>query len=256
MTENTEQNETYDRELPEMVPGSDGMYMISAKDGMDMGPIVLQAFMAKLREAADKADLTVKVEPTQGVLMIWWYPKEDDNTFIEDLAQHMTVVLAGDMTVGLDAIGLTHEQLVEGLKLVSTIRKSVIDVKNVEGDETGVTTVQIIWSPKVGLASMAEWNEGMDRTNEQPVEEEASYFDRVIEELSKIERGTTRANKSRMMQSVDVESMPELMQFFEPAGQVHQKELRITYSSMNSEMVISWRPLWEKGDAWPLNEGE
>lgn len=255
MTENTEQNETYDRELPEMTPGSNGMYMISAKDGMEMGPMVLQAFMAKLREAADKAELEVKVEPTQGVLMIWWYPREEP-TFLDDLAQHMGAVPAGEMTVGLETIGLTYVELIEGLAGVSVRKQNVINLKDVEGDETGVTTVQIIWSPKAGLASMAEWNEGMDRTNEQPVEEEASYFDRVIEELSKIERGTTRANKSRMMQSVDVESMPELMQFFEPAGQVHQKELRITYSSMNSEMVISWRPLWEKGDAWPLNEGE
>lgn len=351
MIENTEQNTNEERELPEMVPGSSGMYMISAKDGMEMGPMVLQAFMAKLREAADKADLEVKVEPMQGVLMIWWFPAAEvgtDDTFMYDLGRHMNVVPEGEMNVALGMIGMTSEELIDGLKIISVAKSKHITVSDVEGEPR----VLISWKPWA-RAMLSEFDAALDRTNEnvsefysvvegafdldsntpilehviywekletwvdemfhthgdgflvvprtnllpydegydqlkelfekacsklalkgkmelhgptdyirfewQPltpedIEEERTYLDAVFEDIIKEPRGTTRANKARMMQSADVETMGELAPFFETFGQMHELEIRLAYSILNAEAVIDWRPLSEKEQSWPVEE--
>lgn len=137
---------TYDQTLPEMVPGSNGMYSISAEDGIKMGPKVLQAFMQKLREAAEIAQLEVKVEPLRGILMIWWYPKEE-STFLTDVLQHMSAVPEGTMQAERKLIFADDvknlEQLVEFFKMVSQTRAMHIEIK----DTLDTDYLEIVWRP-------------------------------------------------------------------------------------------------------------
>jgi hypothetical protein len=206
--------------------------------------------MQKLREAADSADLEVKVEPMQGVLMIWWFPKVE-KTFLDDVVQHMGAVPEGELEATEEQLfvgGVTNlNELYEYFNTVAAVKQSSIWIN--EAQQLGGTKhLKIRWEPR-----------DCDSSNEHPeeaAENEQTYLERIFDEMGEAERGTTRANKARMMQSVDVENMLELMKFFETFGQLHEKELRIIHSGMNAEAVISWRPLSEKTTVWPLGDGE
>jgi len=164
MTEQNNPEET--NNLPEMTPGSNGMYSISAADGIAMGPKLLQAFMEKLREAADKADLEVKVEPLRGILLIWWYPKGEDMvveaplaTFLEDLVLQIEVVTEGSVEVPQEQVYdeniQTYEQVVEYLKSVSFAKQNRITIKPTQ-DVLEKDYFHISWGPTPPAAGNPE----------------------------------------------------------------------------------------------------
>lgn len=259
MNENPEQNETPEFTLPEMQAGKNGMYSISAMDGIKMGPIVIQAFMQKLREAAEKADLEVKVEPMRGQLLIWWYPRTEP-TFLEDLAQHISVVPAGEMDVVLGMIELDLEELLEGLKKLSGDLHVGINVKPDVLSE--VPSVHLTWGPLPGIMSVSEFDASMDRTNEKafyesvegawdldsntPIEEFVIYWEVLAEWVDKMfsvyNEGALAIPRAEILPPT--EGYEQLEELFQKACSKHAMRGAMTLQDNDDAIInFSWRHL-------------
>lgn len=221
---------TNEQTLPEMQPGSNGMYSISAEDGIKMGPAVLQAFMGKLREAAEIAQLEVKVEPLRGILMIWWYPKEE-STFLTDVLQHMSAVPTGSMKAERKLLFADDvknvEQLVEFFKMVSQTRLMHIEIK----DTIDTDYLEIEWRPSNPL-------DFPPRT----------YLDAVAEEFDKAPSGELTASRKNMLESK--KNMTEVMEYFMDVSSTKSLDIVADYAVDSDEVKISWRPLSEKHAEW------
>lgn len=145
-------------DLPEMIAGSTGMYVVSAEDAVKMGMQVFKTFLAKIRETAEKAELSVKIEPIEHKLFVWWFPATQEvdfasepgetTTFVQDLVQHISVTEEGSIQAErklLFAPGgpQNMEELVEVFKVMSMILHNVIEVKDSLANEY----LEISWRP-------------------------------------------------------------------------------------------------------------
>lgn len=60
---------------PEMKAGTPDLFVIDTMTAIQMGPRNLKKYMYEIQEEGKKLDLVVKVEKTDGGLILWWYPK-------------------------------------------------------------------------------------------------------------------------------------------------------------------------------------
>jgi len=235
----TEQNTTPETDesnpVPEMVPGSSGMYSISAADGIKMGPAVLQAFMQELRKAADAAKLEVKVEPLQGVLMIWWYPQEE-KTFLDDIVQHMSAVPEGELEATEEQLfvgGVTNmNELHDYFNRIGEAKNSSIWINEVQqlGEKKHL---KIRWSSKV-MEPTVEIKVEVEEFQKAVVE---SYIDTIF---------VTSAKGNHTVQRTDLipfdSGLEELKEIFEVACSKRALVGEMHFHAPTELLTFTWRP--------------
>lgn len=188
-------------EAMDMKAGEVGFHLLSREDAVKLGTRDLKKLMYDIKEEAKQLKLEVKVENWPGGLMFWWAPTEafevPENTFLDDLVEHMTVVPKGEPDVEREIIFTEGgpknvEDLVEKLKAISeTVKKNFI-VKDVYGEET----IHISWEPQWTDNSIAYLgDDGESRViNAKPdvapvewnLDENRAY---TQEEIARIEKG-------------------------------------------------------------------
>lgn len=223
---------TNEQTLPEMQPGSNGMYSISGPDAVKMGPKVLQAFLDKMKEVADAANLEVKVEPINRLLTIWWFPKEEkEPTFLDDVLQHMGAVPTGSLKAERKLLFADDvknlEQLIEFFKMVSETKKKFIEVT----DTLDTDYLEISWRPSNPL--------------DFPVR---TYLDAVAEAFDVTPSGELTASRKLMLESK--KNMTEVMEYFMDVSSAKSLHIVVDDAGDTDEVKISWRPLSEKHAEW------
>lgn len=233
---------TNEQTLPEMQPGSSGMYSISAADGIQMGPAVLQAFMKKLREAAEAAQLEVKVEPLRGLLMIWWVPMDEGKptTYLDGVVDTLSKSERGDakaskaMLLGPDDNVRTMQQLCAFFEMTGELLKKRIRVVYTGGGDE----VSLSWAP---LGEDPGWDsDWVDALAKR----EPTFLDDLVEHMGVVPEGEVEVTLDDIA-SGELQTLEELTEALKMVGRVKNSSITVRPEMTGESMTIhiEWSPL-------------
>lgn len=76
----------------------------------------------------------------------------------------------------------------------------------------------------------------------EPRKKTPTFFDDVLQHMSTVPEGQMEAEKKLLLESVDVETMDELLGFFKTAGEVLKLDITMMYSSSGENVTLYWGP--------------
>lgn len=242
---------------PEMKAGTPDLFLVDTMTAIQMGPRNLKKYMYEIQEEGKKLGLVVKVEKTNSGLILWWYPQEmaeeleklEENVSWDPRNKFWTEV---EGAIDLDANQLIKEYQINWPKIQSWIDSmfhnkegfQVVPRTQLIPHDDGMTQLQEIFFTALeekGLIGHVEQNQTELLTfTWEP--KPTTFFDDVLQHMSAVPEGQMEAEKKLLLESVDVETMDELLGFFKTAGEVLKLDITMMYSSSGENVTLYWGP--------------